>query len=173
MAQWLSSVVGAVTSGIVSGDALFGANMATSGMKYNDEYIIDELTGLVAASSLLMAKIVLDPDEQKIFLEDAKGKIIATYDKVTGWIDETGESIGKTVDDIIKWARTTSKSGKEKADDIPSWARNAGLKPNPGESGKDFAERVCDQKYGKGNYNKGPGSEYNKLRKYGDRNFKK
>ena len=46
-----------------------------------------------------------------------------------------------------------------------------GEKPLEGESGKDFARRLCDDKYGKGNYDTGPGSEYNKLRKYGDRGF--
>lgn len=60
------------------------------------------------------------------------------------------------------------KSGKEKASDIPSWA--AGQKPRPGESGKDFAKRLLDQQYGEGNWsNTGPGSEYNKLKKNGDR----
>lgn len=28
-----------------------------------------------------------------------------------------------------------------------------------------------DEKYGKGNYPKGPGTEYNKIRKWGDRAF--
>jgi len=58
-------------------------------------------------------------------------------------------------------------SGKEKADDIPSWVQ--GQKPQDGESGKDFAGRLLDAKYGKGKYNTGPGSEYNKLKKYADR----
>ncbi|ACA16903.1 RHS protein [Methylobacterium sp. 4-46] len=61
----------------------------------------------------------------------------------------------------------SKKSGKERATDIPSWAK--GQKPNPGESGRDFADRVMDARYGKGNYPKGPGSEYNQIRKYGDR----
>ncbi|WP_316829096.1 RHS repeat-associated core domain-containing protein [Pedobacter miscanthi] len=65
----------------------------------------------------------------------------------------------------------TKKSGKEKADDIPSWA--AGQKPKDGESGKEFAKRVLDGHYGEGNWSgTGPGSEYNKLKKNGDRNKK-
>ena len=39
-------------------------------------------------------------------------------------------------------------------------------------SGKEFAKRLLDEKYGKGNYTTGPGSEYNKIRKWGDRGFK-
>ena len=63
-----------------------------------------------------------------------------------------------------------SGSGKDKASDIPSWAR--GERPYIGESGKDFAKRVLDEKYGDGNYPTGPGSEYNKLKKWSDRGFK-
>ena len=45
-----------------------------------------------------------------------------------------------------------------------------GQKPLPGENGNDFAKRLCDEKYGEGNYPTGAGSEYNKIRKNGDRN---
>ncbi|MFD3507471.1 hypothetical protein [Nocardia sp. NPDC058666] len=59
-------------------------------------------------------------------------------------------------------------TGKEKADDVPSWAK--GRAPYVGESGKDYARRLMDEKYGKGNWSDtGPGSEYNKIKKYGDR----
>ncbi len=64
----------------------------------------------------------------------------------------------------------TSGSGKDKASDIPSWAR--GERPYVGESGKDFAKRVLDERYGDGEYPTGPGSEYNKLKKWGDRGFR-
>jgi RHS repeat-associated protein len=64
-------------------------------------------------------------------------------------------------------ARKTRLSGKEGSSDVPSWAE--GKKPSAGESGKDFAKRLMDEKYGAGSYDKGPGSEFNKLKKYGDR----
>lgn len=32
-------------------------------------------------------------------------------------------------------------------------------------------EEFCDERYGPGNYDKGPGSEYNKIKKWGDRGF--
>jgi RHS repeat-associated protein len=60
-------------------------------------------------------------------------------------------------------------SGKEGAKDIPSWAK--GNRPRVGESGKDFAKRLLDEKYGPGKYDSGPGSEFNKVRKWGDRAF--
>lgn len=62
-----------------------------------------------------------------------------------------------------------SGTGKEKADDVPSWAE--GEAPYEGESGKDFSKRLMDKKYGENNYDKGPGSEFNKLKKWGDRGF--
>src|SRR5690242_16067973 len=60
-------------------------------------------------------------------------------------------------------------SDAEGAKDIPSWAR--GLRPYVGESGRDFAKRVLDEKYGPGNWDKN-GREFNQLRKFGDRSFR-
>jgi hypothetical protein len=61
------------------------------------------------------------------------------------------------------------QSGKESADDVPSWAQ--GERPHIEENGKDFAKRLLDDKYGAGNYPTGPGSEFNKIKKWGDRAF--
>ena len=60
-------------------------------------------------------------------------------------------------------------SGKEGSKDVPSWAQ--GEKPFVGENGDAFAKRVLDQKYGPGQYDVGPNSEFNKIKKFGDRNF--
>ncbi len=60
-------------------------------------------------------------------------------------------------------------SGKEGAKDVPSWAK--GQRPRVGESGKEFAKRLLDGKYGTGNYDKGPTSEFNRIQKWGDRAF--
>ena len=79
-----------------------------------------------------------------------------------------GVVVGAIVDGVnVYFAKKSKSSGKEKSSDIPSWAK--GKKPRKGESGKDYAKRLMDEKYGKDNYNKGPSSEYNKLKKYGDR----
>lgn len=61
------------------------------------------------------------------------------------------------------------KRRRKKASDIPSWVVHEGYSPLPGESGKEFAKRVLDDRYGAGNYPTGPGSEYNKLKKHIDR----
>ncbi len=60
-------------------------------------------------------------------------------------------------------------SGKEGAKNIPSWVQ--GERPFVGEDGKAFAKRLLDQKYGEGNYKTGPSSEFNQLKKYGNRAF--
>ncbi|MGH7033817.1 MAG: hypothetical protein ACREFL_08825 [Stellaceae bacterium] len=60
-------------------------------------------------------------------------------------------------------------SGKEGAKDIPSWAR--GQRPYVGENGRDFAKRLMDEKYGPGKW-ENTESEYKRLQKYGDRNFR-
>lgn len=53
----------------------------------------------------------------------------------------------------------------------PSWAK--GNRPLGGESGKDFATRLMNDKYGRGNWEnkKGPGREFNQIKKWGDRGF--
>ena len=52
--------------------------------------------------------------------------------------------------------------------DMPSWVE---VRPRVGESGNQFAKQLLDQKYGPGNYRVGPHSEFNKIRKWGDRAF--
>jgi hypothetical protein len=61
-------------------------------------------------------------------------------------------------------------SDKEGSKDVPGWCR--GLRPMIRESGKDFAKRLMDEEFGPGKYDKGPTSDYNKIRKWGDRSFR-
>jgi len=46
-----------------------------------------------------------------------------------------------------------------------------GQRPYVGESGRDFAKRVMDGKYGPGNWSES-GPEYKQIQKYGDRSFR-
>jgi len=61
--------------------------------------------------------------------------------------------------------KKSKSSGKARATDIPSWA--AGEKPLGSESGKVFAKRLMDEKYGVGNWKNS--GEFSQLKKYGDR----
>ena len=89
-----------------------------------------------------------------------------------------GNALASVINDVISWgqganissAKGSKQSGKEKANDRPDWSKHYPKQPD--ESGKDYADRVMNEKYGAGNYKKGPGSEHNKLKKWGDRGGK-
>jgi RHS repeat-associated protein len=66
-----------------------------------------------------------------------------------------------------KKKKTTKKSGKEKGNDIPSWARQFPL-PQTGETPTQYAERVHRDAQRPAT-NKGPGSDFNKLKKFAER----
>jgi hypothetical protein len=65
--------------------------------------------------------------------------------------------------------RKIGLTDKEAANDVPSWAE--GHRPLQTENGHQFAERLLDEKYGKRSYPTGPGSEFSKIKKWGDRAF--
>ena len=70
----------------------------------------------------------------------------------------------------IEFKKTKSHmSGKAGAKDKPSWAE--GNRPYQNESGKQFSKRLLDERYGENNYPKGPTSDFNKIKKWGDRTF--
>ena len=72
--------------------------------------------------------------------------------------------------------RESGLSGKEAATDVPSWIQDyPDGKPGVNESGKQFASRMMDKKYGVGNWErKGQqGTEFSQLKKFGDRAFKR
>lgn len=75
--------------------------------------------------------------------------------------DERGEF------DPNAFKRPRPGSGKERASDVPSWVRDHPEgRPRVGESGKDFARRMLDEQYGRGNWGgTGPSSEYNQIKK--------
>ena len=84
--------------------------------------------------------------------------------------NSNGNKQKEDTDNKQGYKKPKSGSGKEKADDVPSWAK--GERPYKGESGKDFATRLCDEHFGKGNYDtKTPGEPFNQIKKWGDRGF--
>jgi hypothetical protein len=66
--------------------------------------------------------------------------------------------------------RIPGQSGQEAADDIPSWAR--GKAPTIDENGDKFARRLLEEKYPGQPIDPGPSSDYNRLKKFGDRAFR-
>ncbi|WP_147290840.1 hypothetical protein [Roseomonas gilardii] len=76
----------------------------------------------------------------------------------------------------VPMRRVPGQSGKEAAKDLPDWARG---KPRwQGESPVDFAKRLLNERHGSENaWNKkpadtGPRSDYNKIKKFGERAFR-
>jgi RHS repeat-associated protein len=72
--------------------------------------------------------------------------------------------------DCPRKTRIPGRRGREAATDVPSWAQ--GEAPRVGENGRDFARRILDGRYGEGGWEgTGPGSEFSRIRKFGDRAF--
>lgn len=68
----------------------------------------------------------------------------------------------------VYFAKEAKKSAKERAKDAPSWVpiMMGGMPPRKDEKAKEYAKRLMDKKYGKGNWKQGPNTEYNKIVKY-------
>jgi hypothetical protein len=95
------------------------------------------------------------------------GKALLEFSKVK----EGQKHVGGKVQETKSEFKTPkgNLSGKQGAKDIPDWAQ--GLRPQVGESGKNFAKRLMDEKYGPGNYTEGPKTEFNRIKKWADRAF--
>lgn len=65
--------------------------------------------------------------------------------------------------------KKSKQSGKETSSDRPSWVNSDNINSNL--SPQQNAKNLLDQKYGSGNWNKGPGSEFNKIVKWIQRWF--
>ena len=65
---------------------------------------------------------------------------------------------------------SSKQTGKKEKNRIPSWAE--GIKPYVEQSGKEGADFICDLKFGKGNYERGPGSPYSQIKKHFDNDYR-
>ena len=107
----------------------------------------------------------------------AAGTATVTYGGTV--LSFSGENFGNDYDRVQELGKTEFKkpksgTGSEKSTDIPSWARNHPQgRPYKAENGKQFANRMMNEQYGKGNWenNSRRLAEYCKLKKYGDRGF--
>ena len=82
------------------------------------------------------------------------------------WAQAMSEQITTGIIDLISEMEVllTKQSGKEKSNDVPSWAKHYPLDTT--KSAQQNAANMLDDKYGKGNWGKGPGSEFNKITKW-------
>ena len=185
-AQILSAVLGATVNKVLNKNIDSGASINSFATKYNvgmfapvAVFTFEEASAIIASGAVIFS---LSDGYYLIKDNQVLGKI---SDNVAARFDEWGESAtDQLVFDIlsnpdsyssyeVSWAqdlyeaKRTRQSEKEKASDIPSWAE--GASPREGESGRDFADRVYREKGKEPPETKGPRSDWNKLKKYGDR----
>ena len=131
--------------------------------------------GFIKAGELIVGDELLDPNKNIILVENFDVELTEEPVKVYNFQVEDFHTYYVGENNILvhnagkEYKIPKSGTGKEKATDIPS--RFKGERPYINESGKDFAKRLCDEAFGKGNYDTGPKSDYNRLKKYGDRAF--
>ena len=70
----------------------------------------------------------------------------------------------------VNCSKPSKKSGKEKATDKPSWVSERDV--DLSKSSQENATDILNNKYGSGNWPKGPRSEFNKIVKWIDRGLK-
>ena len=185
-AQILSAVLGATVNKVLNKNIDSGASISSFATKYNVGMVAPVAVFTFEEASAIIASgaVVFSLSDGYYLIKDNQvlGKI---SDNIAARFDEWGESAtDQLVFDIlsnpesyssyeVKWAqdlyeaKRTRQSEKEKASDVPSWAE--GVSPREGESGRDFADRVYREKGKEIPVNKGPGSDWNKLKKHGDR----
>ena len=185
-AQILSAVLGATVNKVLNKNIDSGASISSFATKYNVGMVAPVAVFTFEEASAIIASgaVVFSLSDGYYLIKDNQvlGKI---SDNIAARFDKWGESAtDQLVFDIlsnpesyssyeVKWAqdlyeaKRTRQSEKEKASDVPSWAE--GVSPREGESGRDFADRVYREKGKEIPVNKGPGSDWNKLKKHGDR----
>ena len=131
--------------------------------------------GFIKAGELIVGDELLDVNGNVLLVEKFNVKLTGEPVKVYNFQVEDFHTYYVGENNILvhnagkEYKIPKSRTGKEKATDIPS--RFKGERPYINESGKDFAKRLFDEAFGKGNYDTGPKSDYNRLKKYGDRAF--
>lgn len=136
-------------------------------------YVKDQ--GFVNAGELVVGNELLDSYGNVLFVEDFEIELTDEPVKVYNFQIEDFHTYHVSRFGVLvhnagrQYKIPKSGTGKEKATDISS--RFKGERPYINESGKEFAKRLCDAVFGEGNYDTGPKSDFNKLKKYGDRAF--
>ena len=120
----------------------------------------------VVAVVVIPVAVVLIPPAQEIvhgitqIAEPYVDVLVETTIKITEQI-YTKTYSQATITEAKKQSR---KSGKETASDKPSWV-NRGM-VDSGQSAQQNATRILNEKYGVGNWRKGPGEEFNQIVKW-------
>ena len=140
------------------GEVLVGTGKATGGV-----FLAPETGGLSLSATVEGAAIAT---HGSIMATNGAQKLFSRK----GRVQESGSNDSQISGKTPEYKQPKSGSGKEKANNPPGWAKAE--RPYKNENGKAFAKRMMEKKYGKDyKYETGPDSEYNKIKKYGDRSF--
>jgi hypothetical protein len=64
------------------------------------------------------------------------------------------------------------QTGAQAKDDIPGWVKGDRYRPpRVGENGNQYAKRLLDHKFGAGKWSEGPGTDFNKIKKWANEHF--
>jgi hypothetical protein len=83
---------------------------------------------------------------------------------LTEQLDRKVAPVGSQVAPTVQGQQAVGKGARKR---YPSWAK--GSKMEPGETPNQAADRVMRQRFPDGKYDKGPGSECNKIKKFFER----
>jgi hypothetical protein len=130
--------------------------------------------GVLVHNNSSIGRVVTGPvsASEEAWLRKLVDSGITTPDRVADYlrgVDNAAEVVARLKQPALK-RRIPGLSGKEAAlDTVPSWAK--GEVPRVGESGREFAKRLLDAKYGPGNYSTTSQTEFSWLQKFADRAF--
>lgn len=129
----------------------------TGGTRYNDNYLWScsvacSTTGGTSLGALAISAPIISA---------AGGATALTGTVIVG--DAAAQA-------AINYAKQSKKSGKERATDKPSWVTRNDVDLN--QSSQKNATDILNNKYGSGNWNKGPRTEYNQIVKWIDKGLK-
>ena len=96
-------------------------------------------------------------------IKNYKSRVISNKENEILDNDEETKDFEQKDVNIYYAKKQSRKSGKELGNDYPDWTNYE--PPEDDEDPEDYLERILDEKYGKGKWKKGPGSDYNRVKK--------
>ena len=130
-----------------------------------------EITEAAVKYGPLFLSMIIDPpkvnkEDEIDNLDDIKNyksRVISNKENEILDNDEETKDFEQKDVNIYYAKKQSRKSGKELGNDYPDWTNYE--PPEDDEDPEDYLERILDEKYGKGKWKKGPGSDYNRVKK--------
>ena len=150
---------------VSTGQGMLGHNMFAYCLNNPVRYV--DVPGFMAAEAALVATNWWNPVgwiAGVVVAVEVVALVVVTVETVDAVSDYAFEQETAVVLDNIQLKKQTSKSGKEKASDKPSWVNKDMVDTN--KSAEKNAIDILNKKYGPGKWGKGAGTEFNKIKKW-------